>query len=62
MSCKLATKSAKVEVIKTMWDMKLFTWLQKATKTKDSGMQYYLKKFQFVDPKIMDYILVEYIR
>ena len=59
---KVLTKDAKVDVLKTMWDLKLFHWLTKATKTKDEGMKHLITLIQKVNPEVMEWLLSHYIK
>ena len=60
---KVQTKDAKVEILKNMWEKKLyFDWLPKATKTKDEGMKTVLHLIQKVNPEVVDYMLTHYIK
>lgn len=62
MRSKVLTKDAKVDVLKAMWDLKLFHWLTKATKTKDEGMKHLIMLIQKVNPDVVEWLLTHYIK
>ena len=61
MKDKIATKNAKCEIIKIMWDRVYFQLFYLAGKYKDDGMKAMLSKIAVTPKAVIDELLKQYI-